>query len=125
MLQPLSAVPVMKPLEQQRLELKGVVRGRVGDTHHIGKDTEHEQVIFVAARPGHGAPMWGDVELFEQRLHALEPALGLRHAGMTAEADQARVFASAARFSRMNAEPASSMVKIAKKTITTSIQSSG
>ena len=125
MIEPLTAMPVVETLQQQRLEFEGVVRRRVGDTHQLGEHEEHEQVIFVAARPGHGAPMWGDVELFEQRLHALEPALGLRHAGMTAEADQARVFASAARFSRMNAEPASSMVKIAKKTITTSIQSSG
>ena len=52
MFQTLTAVPVMEPLEQQRLELECVVRRRVGNAHQLGEDEEHEEVVFLTPSPG-------------------------------------------------------------------------
>ena len=52
MFQPLTAVPVVEPLEQQRLELECVVRHRVGHAHQLGEDEEHEEVVLFTPSSG-------------------------------------------------------------------------
>jgi len=79
MFHPLTAMPVVEPLEQQRLKLECVVRGRVGNAHQLGKDEEHEQVILLPPGSGNRTPIGRDVELFEQRLQPGETTLFPSH----------------------------------------------
>ena len=81
MFEPLTAVPVVEPFEQQRLELERVVGRRVGNTHELGKDEEHEQVILLPPGSGNRTAIVRDVELFEQRLQPGETTLSPSHRG--------------------------------------------
>ena len=82
MFEPLTAVPVVEPFEQQRLELECVVRRRVGDAHQLGKDEKHEEVILLPPGSGNRPSIGGDIELVEQRLQPGEktffPSHGVR-----------------------------------------------
>ncbi len=52
MFESLAAMPVVEPLEQQRLELECVIGRWVGNTHQLGKNEEHEEVVFLTPGPG-------------------------------------------------------------------------
>ena len=60
-------VPLMKTLKQNGLQPKRVIGGGVGDTHHLGEDEKHKQVVFVSACPGYSAPIGSVVKLAEER----------------------------------------------------------
>ena len=122
MFQSLTTMPFVKSLKQQWLKFKRVVGSRVGYPHHFSKHKDHEEIVFIPARPRYCATVGGDIELFEQFFKASKPAVSLLH---TCLGGYALAWAAAALFSRMNAEPDSSRVNMASKTITTSIQRSG
>ena len=117
----LTAVPFVEPLEQQGLELECVVRRRVGDAHQLGKDEEHEEVILLPPGSGNRTTIGGDIELFEKRLQPGETTLLPEPWRPVSIAVTAA--AIAVRRSRMNADPASSITRIARMTMATSIQS--
>ena len=58
-----AAMPGVEPVVEHRHKFQGVVAGRVWHAQCFGEDEEHEEILFLAARAGDGAPMRHEVEL--------------------------------------------------------------
>ena len=58
-----AGMPCMEPFEQDRLELKRVIGGRVRNAHHFREDQEHEEVVLVALGACDRTSVRGVIEL--------------------------------------------------------------
>ena len=67
MLEAESPMPFVEAFQQDRLQLEGVIGGRVRNPHQLGEHEEHEQVVLIAPRTSDGATIGCEVELGQQR----------------------------------------------------------
>jgi len=116
-----TRVPCMEPFEQDRLQLKRVVRRRVGNAHHLREDQEHEEVVLVALGACDRPSIWGVVELRGQIGPPAKSLSDVRPRQVRQLADAAAVAdAFAARRSLVNAAADSRSTKIDAITMTRS-----
>ena len=116
-----ARVPCVEPFEQDRLQLKRVVGRRVRNTHHLGEDQEHEEVVLVALGARDRPSIRGVIELRGQIRPVAQslPDVSPCQVGQPADA-VAVVDASAARLSLVNAAADSRSTKIDAITMTRS-----
>ena len=122
MLQSHASMPFVKALEQERLEFECVVGRRVWHAHQFGVDQQHEYIVLISTRSRDCAAIGREIELGEERPEPLHHAWPTAFAHGFAASYPAAAAADALRFSRMKADAASSMTKIAATTINRSMK---